>query len=66
MLILVFVFHYTYYGDEDRLVHLRFGEHLAKHIPNGELHVLAGQGYLFTWDHQDMIFQAVLSEWEEG
>ena len=54
----VIIFH----GTEDYFVPLKFGEHLAENIPNAELHLLEGQGHLFPWDHQDLIFRTAVAE----
>ncbi len=34
----------------------------AENIPNCELHWLEGQGRLFPWDHQDLLFGTAASE----
>ncbi len=44
------------HGTEDNLVPYTFAEHLAKNIPNADLHLLEGQGHLFPFTHQDLIF----------
>ena len=54
----VIIFH----GDEDTMVPLQFAQHLAENIPNSELHVLAGEGHLFPWTHQDMIFKTAVAQ----
>lgn len=53
----VIIFH----GDEDRFVPLQFGQHLAENIPDCDLHILPGQGHLFPWNHQDLIFETAVA-----
>lgn len=49
-------------GTEDRLVPIEFARHLAANIPDSSVTILEGQGHLFPWQQQDLIFQTVL-EW---
>jgi pimeloyl-ACP methyl ester carboxylesterase len=48
---------HVFHGDEDRLVPVAFGKHLAENLPNCEFHLLEKQGHLFPVKLQDLIFE---------
>lgn len=53
---------HIFHGTEDKLVPFAFGQHLAKNIPNSEFHHLEGQGHLFPFNHQQLIFETIRQE----
>ena len=53
---------HIFHGTEDKLVPFAFGQHLAENIPNSEFHVQEGQGHLFPFNHQQLIFETIRRE----
>lgn len=53
---------HIFHGTEDNLVPIEYAQHLADNIPDTDFHRLEGQGHLFPWTHQDLIFRTAKAE----
>jgi pimeloyl-ACP methyl ester carboxylesterase len=53
---------HVFHGDEDRLVPIEFGRHICENVPNGEFHVLKGEGHLFPYRYLTEIFDTMDAE----
>ena len=53
---------HVFHGTEDHLVPFEYGKHLGENIPKCSLHVLEGEGHLFPYKYQDLIFDTADEE----
>ncbi len=47
---------HVFHGTEDFMVPIEYARNIAEHVPRCELHVLEGEGHLFPFKYQDLIF----------
>jgi len=53
---------HVFHGTEDHLVPIEYGRHIAANVPDCTLHVLEGEGHLFPFRYQEMIFDTADAE----
>lgn len=53
---------HVFHGTEDFMVPVEYAHHIAAHAPHCELHLLEGEGHLFPFRYQDLIFDTADTE----
>lgn len=53
---------HVFHGTEDTLVPVEYGKHIAENVPGCVLHLMVGEGHLFPFKHQDLIFDTADEE----
>lgn len=53
---------HVFHGTEDFIVPVEYARDIAANAPNCELHILEGEGHLFPFRYQDMIFDTADAE----
>lgn len=56
---------HVFHGTADMAVLVEFAEHLARTLPDAELHLLEGQGHYFPVMYQDVILATAVAELEK-